>query len=107
MEQGGEGVDYKYATGQIGEIDLLAKRRPQPRWRVIELKRNQTSDIKLGQVLRYVGGVDAHLAAEGEAVEGMIIAHSGEERIRYALKHTSGVSLRLQEIDFRRKKAGE
>jgi len=106
LEQDGEVVGYKYQTGEIGEIDLLARHRSGPRWLVIELKRNQTSDATVGQVLRYVGWVEEHLACDGETVEGLIIAQSGDERIRYALKHTSGVSLKLYEIDFRLKEPG-
>lgn len=106
LEQDGEVVGYKYQTGEIGEIDLLARHKSEPRWLVIELKRNQTSDATVGQVLRYVGWVEEHLAGEGETVEGLIIAQSMDERIRYALKHTRGLSLKLYEIEFRLKEPG-
>lgn len=106
LEQDGDVIGYKYQTDQVGEIDLLAKHKSEPRWLVIELKRNQTSDATVGQVLRYMGWVEEHLASDGEIVEGLIVAHSGDEKIRYALRHTSGVSLKLYEIDFRLKEPG-
>jgi len=100
-EQDGDVVGFKYATGVIGEIDLLAKHRTEPRWLVIELKRDQSSDVTVGQVLRYMGWVRENLASDGESVEGLIVARSGDEKIRYALQFTNNVGLRLYEIDFR------
>ena len=47
-EEDGEIVGYEYNTNEIGKIDLLAKHKSQPRWLVIELKRQQSCDDTLG-----------------------------------------------------------
>ena len=70
---------------------------------VVELKRDQSSDSTVGQTLRYMGFVREHVAGKGDTVEGMIIAHSGDERVRYALEMIPAVSLMLYEVDFRLK----
>jgi len=100
LEQDGDQVGYEYPAGTIGSIDLLARHKTEPRWLVIELKRNQSSDATVGQILRYMGWAEEHLAKDGEKVEGMIIAHGKDEKIRYALKRVSDVRLMLYEVKF-------
>jgi RecB family endonuclease NucS len=100
----GEVVGYEYPT-PVGRIDLLAKHKRENRWLVVELKRDQSSDTTVGQALRYMGYVREKIAAKGDTVEGMIIAHAGDERIRYALEITPSLSLMLYEVDFRLKPA--
>lgn len=99
-EEDGEVVGYKYKC-DVGEIDLLAKHssKKKPRWLVIELKRKQTSDDTLGQVLRYMGWVEEHLAG-GDPVEGLIIASEFDEKLRYALKVTRGIAAMTYRVDF-------
>lgn len=104
-EVDGETVGYEYNTKEIGRIDLLAHHRKEPKWLVIELKRNQTSDDTIGQVLRYMGWASEKLAKPGEEVEGMVICHAGDTRMRYALKYTHGVKLVLYEVQFRLQEA--
>lgn len=98
----GEIAGYEYPTS-IGYIDLLARHKNRKAWLVIELKRDQTSDDTVGQVLRYMGYVRDNVAAADEVVEGLIIAHSGNDRIRYALNMVPRVSLMTYEVDFRLK----
>lgn len=100
-EPGDDEAGYEYPCGAIGRIDLLAKHHTDPRWLVIELKRNQSSDKTVGQALRYIGWVKENLAESSESVEGLIIAHQADETIRYALKTLSNVSLQLYEVEFR------
>lgn len=99
-EEDGEVVGFEYNTNEVGAIDLLAHHKTEPRWLVIELKRDQSSDATVGQVLRYMGWVQENLAAPEDKVEGLIISHSSDERIRYALKYTSNVGLKLYQVDF-------
>ena len=99
-EPGDDEAGYEYPCS-IGRIDLLAKHRKEPRWLVVELKRNQSSDKTVGQALRYIGWVEENLAESSESVEGLIIAHQADESIRYALKTLSNVSLQLYEVEFR------
>jgi hypothetical protein len=98
-EEGSPDAGYEYPCG-VGRIDLLAHHQSQPCWLVIELKRGQTSDTTLGQVLRYMGWVKRNLAESGDEVRGLIIAHDVDERLRYALSVTPGVDLQRYEVDF-------
>lgn len=101
-EPGDEEAGYEYPC-DIGRIDLLAKNRNKPCWLVVELKRNQTSDQTVGQVLRYMGWVKQNLAEEGEDVRGMIICRTAEPALHYALSTLSSVDLRLYEVEFKLK----
>ncbi|HVM49886.1 MAG TPA: PDDEXK nuclease domain-containing protein [Candidatus Acidoferrum sp.] len=98
-EQGDEEAGYEYPT-DIGRIDLLAKHRTKPRWLVVELKRAQTSDETVGQVLRYIAWVRRHLAENAEVVEGLIICHEAEDTLRYAVSEIPNVSVQLYEVSF-------
>jgi len=85
----------------VGPIDILARHKREPRLLVVELKRNQSSDQTVGQVLRYMGWVSQHLAGEGDSVEALIIAHRPDKATRYALLMVPGVSMMTYEVDFR------
>ena len=104
-EEDGEEVGYEYACAGVGSIDILARHKTKPAWLVIELKRGRSSDTTLGQVLRYMGWVKAHLAKEGDEVTGLMISHTGDEKLSYALSPISGVELMTYEVDFRLKAA--
>lgn len=99
-EEDGELVGYKYNTGKIGEIDLLAKHKSKPRWLVIELKRGRTSDQAVGQVLRYRGWVKRHLAQTEETVEGLVISHEVDPKLQYALDGVNGVRALTYTVSF-------
>ncbi len=98
-EQGDEEAGYEYPCS-IGRIDLLAKHKSEPRWLVLELKRNQTSDETVGQLLRYIGWVKSHLAEDGETVQGLIICREADDKIRYALSTLDNIDLRLYRVEF-------
>lgn len=98
-EQGDPEAGYEYPT-DIGRIDLLAKHKRKALWCVIELKRAQTSDDTVGQTLRYMAWVRKHLAENGEDVEGLIIAHEVDEKLRYAISETPKVKLQIYEVSF-------
>jgi len=99
QEPGDEEVGYEYPC-DVGRIDLLAKHRTEPHWLVVELKRNQTSDQTIGQLLRYIGWVKQHLAEDGDQVYGMIICHEIDDALQYALSTVQNVELRLYEVEF-------
>ena len=100
IEEGKPDTGYEYPTS-IGRIDLLAKRRDGQEYLVIGLKRGQTSDDTIGQILRYMGWVEVELLESGECVRGLIIAHSEDDRLRYALRRVQDVELKLYEVSFR------
>lgn len=99
QEPGDDEAGYEYSC-DVGRIDLLAKHKRKPHWLVIELKRNQTSDQTVGQLLRYVGWVKKNLAGEKEVVHGMIICREADEGLRYALSTVTNVSLKYYEVEF-------
>ncbi len=93
---------YEFRT-PIGRIDLLAKHKCEPRWLVIELKREKSSDAVVGQVLRYIGWVQKHLIENGETVEGLVVATEGDPKLHYALEVVPSVSFKSYEVEFRLK----
>lgn len=99
QEPGDEEAGYEYPC-DVGRIDLLAKHRTKPRWLVVEMKRNQTSDQTVGQLLRYIGWVKCHLAENEDEVHGMIICREADDALRYALSTVQNVELRLYEVEF-------
>lgn len=93
---------YEFRT-PIGRIDLLARHKRDPRWLVIELKREKSSDSVVGQVLRHMGWVQRHLVEDGEAVEGLVVATEGDPQLHYALEVVPSVSFKSYEVEFRLK----
>lgn len=93
---------YEYVT-PVGRIDLLARAKDGSGWLVIELKKGKSSDIVVGQVLRYMGWVRAHLAQNGEPVRGMIISAEHDTKLVYAVSATSDLSYMAYEVEFRLK----
>ena len=92
----------QYPT-DVGRIDILAVHKTQPRFLVIELKRNQSTDQTIGQTLRYVGWVKKHLAQNGQSVEALIIAHQIEKEALYAISTVPNVKMMTYEVEFRLK----
>ena len=84
----------------VGRIDLLAKHKSQPRWLVIELKREKSSDSVVGQVLRYMGWIQRHLIEEGDTVEGLVVATEGDSQLHYALEVVPNLSFMAYEVQF-------
>ena len=98
-EDGEPEAGYEYGC-EVGKIDLLARHRTENRWLVIELKKDQTGDTTIGQVLRYMGWVRKNLADSDNDVEGLIIAKDFNNKIRYALLATQDVSLQRYKVEF-------
>jgi transcription antitermination factor NusG len=91
-------LSQQYKT-DIGKIDLLVKEKNTNNYVVIELKRNQTSDDTVGQILRYMGWVKEKLAKDN-LVKGIIIGYSNDEKLKYALKSVQNISFLLYRINF-------
>ena len=100
LEEDGDIVGSRYNTGDVGEIDMLAKHRSEDRWLVIELKRGQTSDATVGQLLRYMGWVRRRKAEEGQQVEGLIICRDVDTRLQYALDGQANVRCMTYQVSF-------
>lgn len=72
-----------FYTEEIGVMDFLAVDSNNDLV-VIELKREST-DVTLGQILRYMGWVKKNLCKDNQKVRGVIIAESKDNRLEYAL----------------------
>jgi len=98
----GEAVSKQFRTS-IGPIDLLVKDKLSGSHVVIELKKNQTNDDTVGQIMRYMGWVKENL--NDNDVKGIIIAQDFTEGLRYALRMADSYGLKIgffrYEIDFR------
>lgn len=90
----------QYKT-DIGVIDILAKDKATGSYVVIELKRNQTSDDTVGQVLRYMGWVTENL--KEKSVRGIIVAGKYDEKLYYAQNMIQAVDVFLYEVQFKLK----
>lgn len=93
----GELISQQYKT-DIGRIDILARNKATGSHVVVELKRNQTSDDTVGQILRYMGWVEEKLNDSG--VTGLIIAGGFDPKLDYAIKRVSGVSVYSYKVSF-------
>ncbi len=104
LYQDEESTGRQYLT-PVGSIDLLAIDEKSKEFVVIELKKGKSSDVVVGQLLRYMGWVSEKLASpNGYKVRGIIIAKEKDEKLEYALKLLPNINLFLYEISFNIKK---
>ena len=68
---------------------------------MIELKRNQSSDDTVGQVLRYMGWVTENLKEAN--VRGIIVSGKYDEKLYYAQNMIQSVDVFLYEVQFKLK----
>lgn len=87
----------QYVT-DIGRIDILAKDKVTGNFVVIELKKNQTSDDTVGQVMRYMGWVKEKKGDDG--VKGIIVAGKYDEKLYYAQQMMKDIDVFLYEVNF-------
>jgi hypothetical protein len=87
----------QYVT-DIGRIDILAKDKVNGNYVVIELKKNQTSDDTVGQILRYMGWVSEKKG--DKAVKGIIVAGKYDEKLYYAQQMMKDIEVFLYEVNF-------
>ncbi|MBY8992758.1 MAG: DUF1016 family protein [Candidatus Lokiarchaeota archaeon] len=81
-------------------IDYLAQAKENNDLVVIELKRGKTSDATVGQILRYINWVKKNLAEEGQNVQGIIIAKSVDEALKYSVMGNSDIEVKTYKVDF-------
>ena len=87
----------QYVT-DIGRIDILAKDKVNGNYVVIELKKNQTSDDTVGQILRYMGWVSEKKG--DKSVKGIIVAGKYDEKLYYAQQMMKDIDVFLYEVNF-------
>ena len=100
LEKDGEIVGSYYNTHEVGQIDLLARHKNEKRWLVIELKRDQTSDATVGQLLRYRSWVRQNLAGAADVVEGVIVCSDADLKLKYAIKGLENVRCMTYKVRF-------
>ena len=93
-------VAQQYAS-DTGPIDILAISKDKKEYLVIELKKGRTSDMVVGQTLRYMGFVKNDLAVNGETVRGVVIALEDDLRLRNALSMVPAIDFFRYQIDFK------
>lgn len=72
---------------------------------VVELKKGQTSDATVGQILRYIAWVEENIADQDQRVEGIIVARDIDEALRYAVKNQPHIHVLTYRVDFTLQKA--
>jgi restriction system protein len=100
FEEDGEQVGKQYET-DAGRIDILAASKDKKRLLVIELKRGRTSDMVVGQLLRYMGYVKEELAEADQAVEGVIIGLEDDQKLRWAIAPVPSIKFYRYQINFK------
>lgn len=98
-EETGETIGRQYRT-DVGRIDLLCHNKKTGDYTIIELKRNQTSDETIGQLLRYMSWTEEKLT-KGKPTKGIIIAAESDTHLHYALKKIPDAELYLYKVDFK------
>ena len=84
-----------------GPIDILAISKDKKEYLVVELKKGRTSDVVVGQTLRYMGFVKNELAINGETVRGVVIALEDDLRLRNALSMVPSIDFFRYQVDFK------
>ncbi len=82
-------------------MDFLAHHRTEKKWLVVELKRYESTDKAVGQVLRYMGWVQNEMIEAKETVEGLIISKTGDDKIDYAVSAVPNLAFMTYEVEFR------
>ena len=101
-EDGEKAQQYQTDTGPL---DILAISKDKKRLLVVELKKGRASDAVVGQTLRYMSYVKDELAEDGQSVQGVIIAHEDDPRIRRALSMTPNIVFYRYQVSFKFVKA--
>jgi hypothetical protein len=92
-------LGHQLAT-PVGRLDFLCHDTATDGLVVVELKRGRPSDRVVGQAARYMGWVRAHLARDGQPVDGLIIAHEQDLQLAYAVSAVADLSVLTYQIDF-------
>jgi endonuclease len=98
--QGQDGASGHQLVTSIGRLDLLCVDTSSSALVVVELKRGHSADRVVGQVARYMGWVRTHLAAAGQDVQGIVVAHEYDDRLRYAATAVPGLTILTYHVTF-------
>ncbi|MCY4641033.1 MAG: endonuclease NucS [Chloroflexi bacterium] len=96
--EGPRGREFITSDPGVGTIDFLCMDR-DGNFVVIETKRDQPDRRAIGQILGYMGWVQARLA-KGRRVSGMLVAGSGSDSLRMAIAVVPNLELWVYELSF-------
>ena len=99
---GRDGIEFPTA---VGPIDILAVDSAGDFF-VFELKRARSPDHAIGQLARYMGWVKNTIGKDRQ-VNGVIVAKTISEALRYAIAVVPNVSLFEYEVEFHLRPANE
>ena len=94
-DSGKDGVEY---PTDVGPIDVLAQNSDGD-FVVFELKLSRGPDKAVGQILRYMGWVNKHLAA-GKKMLGVIVAREIDEKLKYAVSLVPNITVFEYKMQF-------
>jgi len=98
--QGTDETSGHQLSTPIGRLDLLCVDTSADALVVVELKRGRPADRVIGQVARYMGWVRMHLATNSQSVEGIVVAHERDDRLRYAAAAVPGLTILTYHVTF-------
>ena len=98
-EKFADGKRKKFRT-DTGEIDIFALSKDKTHYLVIELKKGRTSDVAVGQILRYMGYVKSEVADGNQEVKGLIIGLKDDLGLKRAISNTPNIEFRRYKIKF-------
>lgn len=103
FEEDGEQTGKQYET-PAGRMDIVAISKDKKRLLIIELKRGRTSDVVVGQLLRYMGFAKETMVEAGQEVHGAVIALEDDQKLRWAVSAMPNVAFYRYQIQFRLQK---
>lgn len=103
IKEDGDIIGEEFQTKEAGNIDILAIDKKSNEWVVIELKKGQSNDSVIGQMLRYMGWVEKNKVENDEGVKGIIIVKEIDNKLEYALsalKNKVKISCFMYNVQF-------
>ena len=93
-------IEQQYKT-DTGFIDILAVSNDKKELLVIELKKGHASNKVAGQILTYMGYIQAELANKsGQKVRGAIIAFEDDKRLKHARSAAGNIDFYEYKVNF-------
>ena len=97
-----EKIGRQVVAGNVGRMDFLGKHKTNEIFKVWELKRGETDDVALAQLLRYMGYITNSMGnGDKRKVNGQIICLKQGEGLKMAIGQLDGrVSVMEYQVQF-------
>ena len=95
---GKTGIEFLIDDGK-GRIDILAV-DSAGKFVIIELKKGKTSRQVIGQLLYYMGWIDANIGSSANPCRGIIVANDIQDDLRLAVSQVHQVKVARYKINF-------